>query len=98
MAYDAGPSYNPIEALNAYKDLMGGPDKVVLGIHPGPQSWPAGYLSPLADTKSWMKYALEAGFKGIMFWNLTEHDLKAKSQQETNTYLNLVHDLLHRNS
>jgi chitinase len=98
MAYDAGSSYNPIEALNAYKDLMGGSDKVVLGIHPGPQSWPAGYLSPLADTKSWMKYASEAGFKGIMFWNLTERDVKTKSQQKTNTYLNLAHDLLHHNS
>ncbi len=95
MAYDAGASYNPIEALNAYKDLMGGSDKVVLGIHPGPQSWPQGYLYALTDVESWIKYALDNGFKGIMFWNLAEHDLKTKSQQETNAYLNLAHRLLH---
>lgn len=94
MAYDAGPSYNPIEALNAYKDLMGGSDKVVLGIHPGPQSWPEGYLYALTDVKSWMKYVSDNGFKGIMFWNLTEHDIKAKSKQEKNTYLDLAHDFL----
>lgn len=100
MAYDAfgpGMNYNPIDALNAYKDLMGGrPDKVVLGIHPGPQSWPENYRSPITDITSWVQHASNAGFKGIMFWNLTEDDVLAKSQQKNNTYLNLAHNCLHQ--
>lgn len=77
MSYDAFdpekvPPYNPIEAIEAYRALMGGrADKVALGIELGPHGWPSGVRTPTEQVKPWMQYAVEKGYRGAGFWTLS---------------------------
>lgn len=71
FAPDVTPSYNPTEAIEAYRALMGAANKVVLGIELGYHSWPSNVRTSTNVVQPWIEYAAKNNFGGVMFWTLT---------------------------
>lgn len=67
MAYDAGPSYDPIGALECYRIYYKGP--LLLGFEVGTQAWGGALLSK-DQAKKWMeKTSLYSSEYGIFVWS-----------------------------
>lgn len=105
MSYDVfdpntKPGYDPRQALEAYRKLMGDrADKVVLGIELGPHAWPQNVVTNPNDVKPWLEYAAKNGFGGAMFWTL---DFDFGNQKRTGkdvaegAFLNLASQIMPR--
>ena len=66
MAYDAGPSYDPIGALECYRIYYLGP--LLLGFEIGDQAW-GGYKITLRDVVNWCSRTLkESKNNGVFIW------------------------------
>lgn len=80
MAYDAGPSFDPIGALECYRIYYKGP--LLLGFEVGTQAWGGALLSK-DQANTWMKktsaYSKEYG---IFIWSLQKESQKTVSVAE----------------
>lgn len=68
MTYDAGPTYNPCNALDNYRLYYKGPLNV--GYEIGEQAW-GGYLITVSDVSKWALYYRKENIKnGCFVWRL----------------------------
>ncbi|KDD72609.1 hypothetical protein H632_c3129p0, partial [Helicosporidium sp. ATCC 50920] len=65
MSYDAGNSYDPKEALDAYTHYFSG--KVLLGLEVAPEAW-GGHVISNAEVDSLAAYVKQKGTAGMMLW------------------------------
>ena len=66
MAYDAGPTYDPIGALECYRIYYQGP--LLLGFEIGDMAW-GGYKITLRDVVNWCSRTLkENRDNGVFIW------------------------------
>jgi len=67
MSYDAGPTYNPRQALDAYKNYFKG--DIVMGVETPPEAW-GGHQYTIAEVKSLASYVVEKNARGMMLWSV----------------------------
>lgn len=67
MSYDAGPTYSPKQALDAYRSLYSG--RILLGVQVPPEAW-GGHVITLAEAQDTTAYVKAAGGDGMMLWSL----------------------------
>lgn len=80
---DAGPVYNPEEALSAYRKIYTGP--INLGFEVGQQAW-GGAILKENDVLEWTKYTVNEDKKnGIFIWSLQK-----KADFDATGVINLV--------
>lgn len=73
MAYDAGTSYNPKEAFDAYSQLYSGP--IYLGMQVAPESW-GGHVLSMPEVTDLSMYSKSHGGAGMMLWALQKRALE----------------------
>lgn len=94
-AFDPSKHYNPIEAIEAYKSLMGSADKVVLGLELGNQGWPENTKTTTKDVQPWVEYAAKNGFGGVMFWTLVyDFGSQKRTNEADGAFLSLVSKIM----
>jgi len=67
MSFDAGPTFNPIEALAAYQHFFCGP--VHIGVEVPPEAW-GGHVYTLTEVRSVADAVLAKKGGGMMMWEL----------------------------
>ena len=67
MSYDAGTTYNPVEALEAYSYYFSGP--VTLGVEVPPEAW-GGSVLTLEDLNQLTSAVVSRGTAGMMLWSI----------------------------
>ena len=65
MSYDAGTTYNPVEALEAYSYYFSGP--VTLGVEVPPEAW-GGSVLTLEALNRLTSAVVSRGTAGMMLW------------------------------
>lgn len=65
MSYDAGTSYNPNQAYDAYRNYYKGP--LTMGIEVPPEAW-GGHVSTIDQVNSLTQYQAGNGGQGMMLW------------------------------
>jgi chitinase len=65
MAYDAGPTYNPIRAFNAYRELYKG--QLNLGVQVPPEGW-GGHVLTLDEVRLLANFIKTQKGAGICIW------------------------------
>jgi chitinase len=65
MSYDAGPTYDPKEALAAYHHYF--PGKIAMGIEVPPEAW-GGHVETTAEIDSLADAVSAGGGAGLMLW------------------------------
>jgi chitinase len=63
MAYDAGPTFRPLEAYAAYRSYFPGP--ILIGLTSPPEAW-GGHEYSLAEAVGTIKAAMERGAEGAV--------------------------------
>ena len=67
MSYDAGPSYSPTQALQAYQHYFSG--KITMGIEVPPEAW-GGHVTTLAEIDTLAAAVNASGAAGLMLWSI----------------------------
>jgi len=67
MSYDAGNTYDPIEAYRAYSSLYKG--KITIGVEVPPEAW-GGHTYTMSQVNSLAEFVNEEGAAGLMMWSL----------------------------
>lgn len=67
MSYDAGPTYDPKQAFDAYRSLYSG--QLVLGVEVPPEAW-GGHVTSIDEVNSLTNYVMSNGGAGMMLWSL----------------------------
>ena len=63
MAYDAGPTFRPLEAYAAYRSYF--PGSILIGLTSPPEAW-GGHEYSLAEAVATIKAAMERGAEGAV--------------------------------
>ena len=67
MSYDAGPSFDPVQALHAYQAFYSG--RIAMGIEVPPEAW-GGHITTVAEIDT-LANAVNAGnAAGLMLWSI----------------------------
>ncbi|MFO0590150.1 MAG: glycosyl hydrolase family 18 protein [Polyangiaceae bacterium] len=67
MSYDAGPSYNPVQALAAYQHYFAG--KITMGIEVPPEAW-GGHIETIGEIDTLANAVNSSGAAGLMLWSI----------------------------
>jgi len=67
MSYDAGNTYDPIEAYRAYSSLYKG--KITIGVEVPPEAW-GGHTYTMSQVNSLAEFVNKRGAAGLMMWSL----------------------------
>lgn len=69
MSYDAGPSFRPTQAFNAYRSLYSG--RILLGVQVPPEAW-GGHEMSAAEVRGLAQYVKQRpqGGSGMFLWSL----------------------------
>lgn len=69
MSYDAGPTYSPLTALNAYASIFSGP--ILVGVEVANEAW-GGHVISLAEVNEIANGVIQKGIpgSGMMIWSL----------------------------
>eukprot|EP01104_Vermistella_antarctica_P017953 TRINITY_DN6508_c0_g1_i3.p1 TRINITY_DN6508_c0_g1~~TRINITY_DN6508_c0_g1_i3.p1 ORF type:complete len:477 (+),score=85.26 TRINITY_DN6508_c0_g1_i3:128-1558(+) len=67
MAYDAGPTYKPTDAFDAYSSIYDGP--ITLGVEPPPEAW-GGHMLTLSEVSELTDHVVAHNGAGMMIWAL----------------------------
>jgi chitinase len=67
MSFDAGPTYNPVEALSAYQNYFCGP--VHMGVEVPPEAW-GGHVYTLTEVRALADAVTAQKGGGMMMWEL----------------------------
>lgn len=67
MSYDAGPTYDPKEALDAYRALYSG--RILMGVQVPPEAW-GGHVITVQECQQTAAYVKANGGDGMMLWSL----------------------------
>jgi chitinase len=67
MSYDAGPTYDPIQALAAYRNYFKGP--IAMGIEVPPEAW-GGHVYTIAEIDALADAVNSSGAAGLMLWSI----------------------------
>jgi chitinase len=67
MSYDAGPSFNPQQALQAYQHHFSG--RITMGIEVPPEAW-GGHVSTIAEIDELAAAVNSSGAAGLMLWSI----------------------------
>ena len=67
MSFDAGPTYNPVEALEAYQNYFCGP--VLMGVEVPPEAW-GGHVYTIPEVRALADAVLAHKAEGMMMWEL----------------------------
>ena len=67
MSFDAGPTYKPAEALEAYQNYFCGP--VLMGVEVPPEAW-GGHVYTLTEVRALADAVLAKKGGGMMMWEL----------------------------
>ncbi len=81
MSYDAGPTYNPEEALIAYQNYFKG--KIVMGVEVPPEAW-GGNVYTLAKVRSLAQSVVNKNAGGLMLWSLQKQPNGTPSDNNPN--------------
>jgi chitinase len=81
MSYDAGPTYNPQEALIAYQNYFKG--KIVMGVEVPPEAW-GGNVYTLAKVRSLAQAVVNKNAGGLMLWSLQKQPNGTPSDNNPN--------------
>ncbi|ACL57964.1 glycosyl hydrolase family 18 protein [Methylobacterium nodulans] len=76
MAYDAGPSYRPLEAYAAYRSHFEGP--ILIGFTSPPEAW-GGHVYSVAETIETFRSAVKLGANGAMVFAIGKEPPTAPS-------------------
>lgn len=68
MSYDAGPTYDPKQALNAYRHYFP-KGEIVLGVEVANEAW-GGHVVTLPEVETMANYVKSAGGSGMMLWSI----------------------------
>lgn len=72
MSYDAGTSYNPVEAMTAYQHIFKG--NIVMGVSVAPEIW-GGHVCTLAEVERLAQAVIDQNAAGMMLWSLQKREL-----------------------
>jgi chitinase len=67
MSYDAGPAYNPVQALQAYQNYFHG--QIAMGIEVPPEAW-GGHVETIGELDQLAGAVKSSGAAGLMLWSL----------------------------
>lgn len=67
MSYDAGPTYDPLTALDAYSSIYSGP--VLVGVEVANEGW-GGHVISLAEVNEIATGVIQRNAGGMMIWSL----------------------------
>lgn len=67
MSYDAGPSYSPAQALQAYQHYFNG--RIAMGIEVPPEAW-GGHMETITEIDALASSVGSSGAAGLMLWSL----------------------------
>jgi chitinase len=67
MSYDAGTSYDPKVALNAYRHYFKG--RIAMGVEAAPEAW-GGHVYTAAEVEGLADAVNTAGTSGLMLWSI----------------------------
>ncbi len=67
MSYDAGPTYDPLTALDAYSAIFSGP--VLVGVEVANEAW-GGHVISLNEVDEIANGVIQRGSAGMMIWSL----------------------------
>lgn len=67
MSYDAGPDYNPQEALAAYQNYFKG--KIVMGVEVPPEGW-GGHVYSIQEVRNLINAVRQRNAAGMMLWSI----------------------------
>jgi chitinase len=67
MSYDAGTSYSPAQALQAYQHYFSG--RIAMGIEVPPEAW-GGHVETLPEIDALAGAVVSSGGAGLMLWSL----------------------------
>ncbi|KAL4439236.1 hypothetical protein ABPG77_004138 [Micractinium sp. CCAP 211/92] len=74
MSYDAGPTFRPTQAFNAYRSLYSG--RILLGVEVPPEAW-GGHVTSEAEVRGLAQYVKlrPRGGAGMFLWSLQKAGL-----------------------
>jgi chitinase len=67
MSFDAGPTYNPVEALESYQHYFCGP--VLMGVEVPPEAW-GGHVYTIPEVRTLADAVIAKKGGGMMMWEL----------------------------
>lgn len=67
MSYDAGPTYDPLTALDAYASIYSGP--ILVGVEVANEAW-GGHVISLAEVNTIANGVIQRNAAGMMIWSL----------------------------
>jgi chitinase len=67
MSYDAGPSFNPVQALHAYQHVYSG--RIAMGIEVPPEAW-GGHVTTVAEIHTLADAVNASNAAGLMLWSI----------------------------
>jgi chitinase len=67
MSYDAGPSFDPVQALHAYQHFYTG--RIAMGIEVPPEAW-GGHITTVAEIDTLANAVNSSNAAGLMLWSI----------------------------
>ena len=87
MSYDAGPSFDPVQALHAYQHYFSG--RVAMGIEVPPEAW-GGHIQTIAEIDTLADAVNASNAAGLMLWSLQKEGPAQQFATEMCSKLGLV--------
>ena len=67
MSYDAGPAFDPVQALHAYQHYFSG--RIAMGVEVPPEAW-GGHIETVAEIETLAGAVNASGAAGMMLWSI----------------------------